>query len=84
MLVLTRKSGETVDIGKGIEVKVLSISRNAVKLGFSAPPQVAIRRRELSPLRQQCTGYESSPLPPAVFSLPLSMKTELVRLVEKD
>ena len=47
MLVLTRKNGETVCINQRIEVKVLSISRNTVKLGFSAPPQVNIRRQEL-------------------------------------
>jgi carbon storage regulator CsrA len=50
MLVLSRKNGETVCISRGIEVKVLSISRNSVKLGFSPPPQVDIRRQELDPL----------------------------------
>jgi carbon storage regulator len=47
MLVLTRKNGETICISREIEVTVLSISRNVVKLGFSAPPQVDIRRQEL-------------------------------------
>ncbi|MBN2578817.1 MAG: carbon storage regulator [Pirellulales bacterium] len=56
MLVLTRKNGETVNIGKEIEVKVLSINRNVVKLGFSAPPQMTIRRRELAPLHGECVG----------------------------
>jgi carbon storage regulator len=47
MLVLTRRNGESVQIGDGVTVKVLSISGNQVKLGFSAPPEVAIRREEL-------------------------------------
>jgi carbon storage regulator len=47
MLVLSRKNGETICISRGIEVKVLSISRNVVKLGFSAPPNVDIRRQEI-------------------------------------
>jgi len=47
MLVLTRKNGESVQIGDAIVVKVLSVSGNHVKLGFSAPPQVAIRREEI-------------------------------------
>lgn len=53
MLVLTRKNGETICISRGIEVKVLSISRNTVKLGFSAPPNVNIRRQEISPLAKR-------------------------------
>jgi carbon storage regulator len=53
MLVLSRKNGETICIGPGIEVKVLSISHNAVKLGFSAPPQVNIRRQEVAPVPER-------------------------------
>lgn len=47
MLVLTRKSGESVQIGDSVSVKVLSISGNHVRLGFSAPRDVAIRREEI-------------------------------------
>jgi carbon storage regulator len=47
MLVLSRKNGESVRIGDVIEVKVLAIDGNRVKLGFSAPPNVDIQREEL-------------------------------------
>ena len=47
MLVLTRRNGESVQIGDAITVRVLAISGNQVKLGFSAPAEVAIRREEL-------------------------------------
>ena len=47
MLVLTRKDGESVQIGDEISIKVLAISGNRVKLGFSAPPDIAIRRKEI-------------------------------------
>jgi carbon storage regulator len=47
MLVLSRKNGECVRIGKAIEVKVLEISGGRVKLGFSAPPNVPIQRDEI-------------------------------------
>ena len=47
MLVLSRKSGECVRIGQSIEVKVLEVSGNRVKLGFSAPADVAIQRNEI-------------------------------------
>ncbi len=47
MLVLSRKNGESVWISHGIEVKVLAIRGSTVKLGFSAPPEVLIRREEV-------------------------------------
>jgi carbon storage regulator len=47
MLVLSRKNGECVRIGQFIEVKVLEISGGKVRLGFSAPPDVAIQRNEI-------------------------------------
>ncbi len=47
MLVLTRKSGESVYIGRGIEVTVLAVQGGRVKLGFAAPPEVSIRREEI-------------------------------------
>jgi carbon storage regulator len=65
MLVLTRKNGETICINQGIEVKVLSISRNTVKLGFSAPPQVNIRRQELGPAVNREDRCTRKPLPAA-------------------
>jgi carbon storage regulator len=47
MLVLSRKGGESVYIGPGIHVKVLAIRGGTVKLGFEAPPEVAIHREEV-------------------------------------
>jgi carbon storage regulator len=47
MLVLSRKSGESVCIGANIEVKVLEICGSRVRLGFSAPQSVDIQRGEL-------------------------------------
>ena len=47
MLVLSRKKGECVRIGPSIEVKVLELRGGRVKLGFFAPPDVAIHRDEI-------------------------------------
>jgi carbon storage regulator len=67
MLVLTRKNGETICISREIEVTVLSISRNVVKLGFSAPPQVDIRRQELKSTSARSRSNKS-PSSVAVYS----------------
>ncbi len=50
VLILTRKVGQAIDIGGGIEVSVLSTRSGHVKLGLAAPRNVVIRRGELGPL----------------------------------
>ena len=47
MLVLTRKEDESIIIGDDIEVKVLDIKENQVKLGIIAPRKVAVHRQEV-------------------------------------
>ncbi len=47
MLVLTRKENESIMIGNDIEVKVLDLKDNQVKLGIVAPRSVAVHRREV-------------------------------------
>jgi carbon storage regulator len=47
MLVLSRKSGQRVWIGGSIYVEVLDVGGGRVKLGFSAPPNMDIRREEI-------------------------------------
>jgi len=47
MLALTRKKGESVIIGDNIEVVMLGIQGEQVKLGFVAPRSVSIFRKEV-------------------------------------
>ena len=47
MLVLTRKLNETVVIDGGIEIMVVAVHGNKVRLGFRAPADVAIQRTEI-------------------------------------
>lgn len=47
MLVLTRKTGEVIKIGDDIEVKVISVDGDQVKLGISAPKEVEVHRKEI-------------------------------------
>ena len=47
MLVLTRKTNESIKIGEEIEVKVLHIEGDQVKLGIHAPKHIDIHRKEI-------------------------------------
>ena len=47
MLVLSRKTGESIMIGDQIEVKILSIDGDQVKLGIVAPKSVKVHRSEV-------------------------------------
>lgn len=44
MLILTRKYDERIRIGDGIELVVLSVEGNRVRLGIQAPADVSIAR----------------------------------------
>ncbi|MGD0843787.1 MAG: carbon storage regulator CsrA [Geobacteraceae bacterium] len=47
MLVLTRKVGEEILIGDQINIKVIEISGNKVRLGIDAPATLRIYREEI-------------------------------------
>jgi carbon storage regulator len=47
MLVLTRKTAETIQIGNDIVIKVISCGRGRVKIGVEAPGNVRVVRGEL-------------------------------------
>ncbi|MGN7457228.1 carbon storage regulator CsrA [Paenibacillus pasadenensis] len=47
MLVLGRRKGESILIGPDIELTVLEVGSDGIKLGISAPRDVTILRKEL-------------------------------------
>ncbi|MEW5744042.1 MAG: carbon storage regulator CsrA [Nitrospirota bacterium] len=47
MLVLTRKAGQTINIGDTISIKIVEIGNGYVKLGIEAPKELPIYREEL-------------------------------------
>ncbi len=48
MLVLTRKPGESIIIGKDITVTILEVRGNRVRVGIAAPADVPVSRSELN------------------------------------
>ncbi len=47
MLILTRRIGETVKIGDDISVTILGVKGNQIRVGISAPKDVAVHREEV-------------------------------------
>ena len=47
MLILTRRVGETVMIGNDVTVTILGVKGNQVRVGISAPKNVAVHREEI-------------------------------------
>ncbi|HET6831201.1 MAG TPA: carbon storage regulator CsrA [Solirubrobacterales bacterium] len=47
MLVLTRKTNQSIKIGADIEITVLSVSGDKVRIGIDAPRDISVFRREV-------------------------------------
>ncbi|MCP4723550.1 MAG: carbon storage regulator CsrA [bacterium] len=47
MLILTRKVGESINIGNDIKVTVVSLEGGQVRLGIEAPRDVIVHREEI-------------------------------------
>ncbi|HEX2949550.1 MAG TPA: carbon storage regulator CsrA [Armatimonadota bacterium] len=47
MLVLTRKTGQSIVIDGGIEITVLEVRGEQVRLGIAAPREIKVNRKEL-------------------------------------
>lgn len=47
MLILTRKIGESIQIGDQIRIKIIDVNRQFVKVGIDAPRSVKVHREEI-------------------------------------
>ena len=48
MLVLTRRHNESIMIGDSVEITVVEVKGDQVKLGISAPKEIKVHRKEIS------------------------------------
>ena len=60
MLILTRRVGETVVIGRNITVHVMGTKANQVRLGIDAPGDVEVHRGEVSERIRRAQSAEAA------------------------
>ena len=60
MLVLRRKVGESIILDGVINVSVLAVEGERVKIGISAPPDVTIVREELLRMVAEASNHNTS------------------------
>jgi len=47
MLILTRRVGETIMVGDEVQITVLGIKGNQIRIGINAPEEIAVHREEI-------------------------------------
>lgn len=67
MLVLSRKTNETIKIGDDIEIRVLEVKGDTIRIGIEAPKSVDILRGELVKSISE-TNNEALTLDASLFS----------------
>ncbi|HEY1716972.1 MAG TPA: carbon storage regulator CsrA [Verrucomicrobiae bacterium] len=67
MLILSRKSGESIVIDGNIHVQIMRVDGDVVKIGIEAPANVPVHRQEvyeeIQRSNQQALTQQNMPLP---------------------
>jgi carbon storage regulator len=69
MLVLTRRSGESVMIGDDVAITVLEVRGDVIRLGIRAPRDIQVHREEVYRELQASNHEAASPTDDAVLAL---------------
>jgi carbon storage regulator len=69
MLVLTRRSGESVMVGDEVVITVLEVRGDVIRLGIRAPRTIQVHREEVYRELQEANRAAASPSDDAVRSL---------------
>jgi carbon storage regulator len=79
LLVLTRRSGESVMIGDDVVITVLEVRGDVIRLGIRAPRDIQVHREEIYRELQASNREAASPTADAVKAL-----AELIRPTDKS
>ena len=68
MLILTRRTGESLMVGDDVSVTVLTVKGTQVRIGITAPRQVAVHREEIFRRIEAEEAGKSAASPPGGIS----------------
>jgi carbon storage regulator len=69
MLVLTRRTQQSIMIGEGVVITILEVRGDQVRIGVSAPRDVAVHREEVFLELQEANKSAASPSADAISAL---------------
>lgn len=76
MLVLSRRSGESVVVGDDVTISILEVRGDVVRVGITAPRSVAVHRAELLEELERTNRDAASPSDDAVASLSQQLRRQ--------
>jgi len=65
MLILTRRTGESLRIGDDVEVTVMAVNGSQVRIGIKAPRNIAVDREEIAERREEIAERKQREREPA-------------------
>lgn len=77
MLILTRKLGESINIGENIKVSVLGIHGRQVRIGVDAPMDVVVHREEIYVKIQEENRKASNNIPKDIKGMVNMLKDKI-------
>ena len=78
MLVLTRKTDESITIGSNIKISILEVKGNQIKLGIQAPKDIPINRTEIyERIMEENINASNSHIELDLLSNILQLKTDM-------
>lgn len=60
MLILTRRTGESINIGEDVKITVLGVKGNEVRIGVAAPRHIEVHREEVYERRKRESSGEEA------------------------
>ncbi len=84
MLVITRKRNQAIVIGDGIEIRILRVGRDGVRIGVSAPVEVRVHRKEIYELIGAANISAASTRPAKVERVAERLRSQFARSQSKS
>lgn len=76
MLILSRKVGETLLINDNIEIKIIEVNGDKVKIGIDAPKNVKVLRKELRQTMESNKASAAAMTPTKLHNMLSDMKNK--------